>query len=68
MLASQGAYEQALAHLDHYSRLAPRAAAPRRGMPWLHAKVLAWQGYWPNEMAILRRKLHEEIAAKKAGP
>jgi tetratricopeptide (TPR) repeat protein len=68
MLASQGAYEQALAHLDHSSRLAPRAAAPRRGMPWLHAKVLEWQGYWPNEMAILRRKLHEEIAAKKAGP
>jgi len=63
MLASAGAFEQALAHLDHYAVLEPHAHQPARGMPYLHAKVLAWQGYWPAEMAILRRKLRAEIDA-----
>jgi tetratricopeptide (TPR) repeat protein len=56
LLASNGAYAQALAHLDQFERLEPRQASPRSGMAWLHAKVLAWQGYWPREMGILRGK------------
>src|SRR5205085_747958 len=67
MLASHGAYEQALAHLDLYTRLSPRRPGLRSGMPWLHAKVLEWQGYWPNEMAVLRRKLRDEIALQRKG-
>ena len=35
-------------------------------MPWLHAKVLAWQGYWPHEMRLLRGKLHDAIAERDA--
>ena len=34
-------------------------------MSWVHHKVLEWQGYWPREMAILRRKLAVEIASQK---
>ena len=62
-LASGGYYRQALAHLDNYERLKPQTRSPAPGMPQLHAKVLQWQDYWPNEMAILRAKLHAEIDA-----
>lgn len=62
-LARAGAYAQALAHLDEYERVRERAARPRFGMGRVHAWVLERQGYWPREMAELRRKLHEEIAA-----
>jgi len=64
MLASNGYFEQALAHLDTYERIKGRARPPGRGMPQLHAKVLEWQGYWPHEMAVLRRKLRTEIASR----
>jgi tetratricopeptide (TPR) repeat protein len=65
LMASSGAYRQALAHLDHYARLEPATPGPARGMPYLHARVLAWQDYWPNEIAILRAKLEGEIAAQE---
>ncbi|MFA6985802.1 MAG: tetratricopeptide repeat protein [Arenimonas sp.] len=64
LLASNGYYEQALAHLDAYERLRGQVQRPRKGMPYLHAKVLEWQGYWAFEMAVLRAKLHGEIEAK----
>jgi hypothetical protein len=64
LLATHGAFPQALAHLDHFARLQPRVAVPASGMPWLHGKVLDWQGYWPREMSTLRRKLAAEIAAQ----
>jgi tetratricopeptide (TPR) repeat protein len=63
-LAGAGAYEQALAHLDLYDRLAPGARRPAAGMAWVHAWVLREQGYWPREMAILRGKLREAIASR----
>ena len=63
LLASSGYYQQALAHLDVYESLKAQTVAPARGMPWLHARVLAWQGYWDYEMAVLRAKLHAEIKA-----
>lgn len=65
-LASSEYYEQALAHLDTYERLRSHLHQARFGMPWLHAKVLEWEGYWPFEMALLRRKLHEAIAERDA--
>jgi tetratricopeptide (TPR) repeat protein len=68
MLAESGAYEQALAHLDTYERLKPQVHKPGAGMPWLHAKVLEWQGYWPFEMALLRKKLRAAIAERDANP
>jgi len=58
LLASNEYYEQALAHLDTYERLKNRSKRPGFGMSWLHAKVLEWEGYWPFEMAVLRKKLH----------
>ena len=33
-------------------------------MPWLHHRVLEWQGYWPRELSILRQKLRVEIDAR----
>jgi hypothetical protein len=62
MLASSDYYEQALAHLDNYERLKDRVHRPGLDMSWLHAKVLEWEGYWPFEMALLRKKLHAAIA------
>ena len=62
-LASAGYYSQAMAHLDFYERIKPLQQRTSMGMPWLHSRVLEWQGYWPREMAILRAKLEVEIAA-----
>ena len=64
MLARSGYFEQALAHLDHYERIKGKTRRPGRGMPRLHAEVLRRQGYWPYETAVLRAKLHEEIAGR----
>jgi hypothetical protein len=61
MLARAGMYRQALAHLDHYESLRPHLRPPGRGMPRVHAWVLAREGYWPREMSILRATLHAEI-------
>lgn len=61
MLARSGYYREALAHLDEYERLKPGIPRPSPGMPWLHAQILDWQGYWPHEMAVLRGKLAGEI-------
>ncbi len=64
MLASAGAYEEALEHLDVYEANRPLLRRPGVGMPWLHMKVLEWQGYWPREMSILRRNLRRAIQEK----
>ena len=65
-LASSEYYEQALAHLDTYEHLKNQVHHPGFNMPWLHAKVLEWEDYWPFEMAMLRRKLHEAIVERDA--
>ena len=67
LLASAGHFHQARAHLDYYDRIKPPTRAPAANMSWVHHKVLEWQGYWPREMAILRRKLAVEIARQKEG-
>jgi tetratricopeptide (TPR) repeat protein len=64
LLASNGYYQQALAHLDTYERLKGQVRRPGRGMPQLHAKVLEWEGYWPHEMVVLRSKLDVAIAQR----
>lgn len=65
LLASSGHFHHALAHLDYYDKIKPATRAPAANMPWVHYKVLEWQGYWPREMAILRKKLAVEIASQK---
>jgi hypothetical protein len=55
LMAAQGAFAQALAHIDFYERHRASLAKPRAGMPWLHGRVLAWQHYWPRQFATLRR-------------
>jgi tetratricopeptide (TPR) repeat protein len=65
-LATDGYYAQALAHLDAWEAMRASAPPPGRGMAWLHAKVLEWQGYWPKEMAILRAHLREELRRQDA--
>jgi len=66
MLARNGHYREALAHLDYYDSLPRRRSRPTAGMPWVHEQVLEHQGYWPNEFAVLRAKLREEIARQPA--
>ena len=66
-LANEGYYEQALAHLDTYARNQERQPPPPAGMPRVHARVLEWQGYWPNELAVLRSRLHAAIRDRDAG-
>ena len=60
-LATSGYYESALRHLETYDRVKQRIRPARSGMPWVHARVFAWQGYWPREMTLLRQRLHEAI-------
>jgi tetratricopeptide (TPR) repeat protein len=65
LLAQQGHYRQALAHLDHYDRLAVRRErATGWNMSRLHQWVLDRQGYWPRELAILRDTLQADLAAQ----
>ncbi len=66
MLAASDYFEQALAHLDAFDRLKDHIHLPEAGMPRVHAMVLKWEGYWPYEMALLRKKLHAAIAARDA--
>lgn len=61
MLASEGAYREALAHLDVYEANKSRLPRPGPSMAWLHARVLEHQRYWPREMRILRKNLHAAI-------
>ena len=64
LLASNGYYSQAIAHLDTYERTKQQIAPAGLGMPRIHRKILHWQNYWPHEMAVLREKLHAELDAQ----
>jgi len=68
ILASSGYYEQALEHLDTYEKIEKPVKKLIINMPYLHERVLDWQGYWPRELSILRAKLEAEIAAQKLEP
>lgn len=62
LLATDGHYAQALAHLDLYDSLEAQAPVEHGwGMPRLHQYVLERQGYWPFELGLLRRKLVREL-------
>jgi len=65
LLGSAGYPLQGLSHLDHYRALQKETVSASTGMPWLHAKVLQWQNYWPKETAHLRATLRDD-AAKQA--
>ena len=64
-LGSRGYPKLGLAHLDYYARLPP-GQKPGFGMPRIHAWVLREQGWWPKEMAYLRKNLEEDAASKHA--
>ncbi|WP_448100686.1 tetratricopeptide repeat protein [Luteibacter jiangsuensis] len=51
-----------LRHLEYFSTL-PHAKQARweDGMPWVHAAVLAHQGYWEGELSHLRASLAASI-------
>ena len=67
-LASSGHPAEGLALLDHYTIVESRSNRPQGwNMPHLHQWVLQRQSYWPHEFAELRRKMHEDLAAQKAG-
>jgi tetratricopeptide (TPR) repeat protein len=56
LLASAGLYEQAISHLDHFAQM-NRPSSRLNGMRAIHEWVLRRQGYWPSELASLRRRL-----------
>ena len=66
MLASLGYNDQASAHLDKYDQIKSQSARPGMGMPWLHAKVLQWQDYWPRELSALRAVINQDIGLQRA--
>jgi tetratricopeptide (TPR) repeat protein len=66
-LAAAGYPREALAHLDFYDTLPPRQVSGM-GMARLHSSVLAWQDYWPRELAELRGKLQAELAPAPPRP
>lgn len=65
MLAGADDLEAARAHLDHYDAVKAHIKKPRG---FTMSRVHTWllQDYWNNELAVLRRKLDAEIAARKA--
>lgn len=67
LLATNGHYAEALAHLDRYERVMHARPQPGWGMPRLHRWIVDRQGYWPRELALLRSKLRAEIAQSTQG-
>jgi hypothetical protein len=66
-LGAHGYARQGLAHLDYWQTL-PAPSQPSRGMPKLHAWVLAHQHYWEHEMAHLRTTLAADAATQARPP
>ena len=66
-LGAHGHARQGLAHLDYWRTLPP-PSQPSRGMPKLHAWVLAHQHYWEHEVAQLRATLAADAAAQARQP
>jgi tetratricopeptide (TPR) repeat protein len=62
-LGSHGYPGLGLEHLAYFEKLPP-APKPALGMPRIHEWVLRKQGWWPSELAYLRRTLEEDAAAK----
>jgi hypothetical protein len=65
LLASRGWPRLGLRHLDHFDSLKPRIERPRPGMAMVRAWVLRKQRFWEIEEEVLRRRMHEDIAAGK---
>lgn len=62
-LGSAGYPKLALRHLDYFATL-PMPPKAGLGMPRIHAWVLHEQGWWPQEMAYLRKDLTADAATK----
>jgi protein O-mannosyl-transferase len=67
-LGAQGFPQLGLGMLDDYASVAGQAQVPDPGMPHVHAWVLAYQQYWPKELAYLRRQLIADAMARHANP
>lgn len=67
LLGSAGYPREGLAHLDYYQTLQRQQIPPSSGMPWLHAKVLQEQDYWPKEIRRLRDTLLKDAQTKAIG-
>ena len=62
LLASNNAYADGLAHLDHYAAIeAHRKRATGINMQRIHAWVLEEQGFWQNELSRLRRNIQADL-------
>jgi hypothetical protein len=62
-LGSHGYPSLGLSHLDFFAHLPPEPK-PGVGMPRIHAWVLHEQGWWPKELAYLRKNLETDAAAR----
>jgi tetratricopeptide (TPR) repeat protein len=62
-LGSHGYPKLGLVHLDYFASLPP-APQPAFGMRRIHAWVLRKEGWWPKELAYLRKNLEQDAAAK----
>lgn len=65
LLGSAGYPSEGLAHLGHYDTARDRGIESF-GMPWLHARVLQHQNYWPKEINRLRDTLQSDVQHRDA--
>ncbi|HEY1089806.1 MAG TPA: hypothetical protein VGE47_01810, partial [Burkholderiaceae bacterium] len=68
LLGSASAPDLAIEHLDRWTAMAVdmRTQTPAFGMRAIHAWILERQGYWPTEIAHLRRVLQKEALGPEA--
>lgn len=67
-LGDHGFPELGLNMLDYYAGEANKTQIPDPGMPHLHAWILAYQQYWPKELAHLRQQLIADAMTRHASP
>ncbi len=61
LLARAGHPEMGLQHLAYFRTL-PVPSLDESGMPWIHARLLARQNYWAEEIARLEAQLRRDAA------
>lgn len=62
-LGAAGYPAHGLRLLDHYQQVKVKAVPPGPGMSRVHWWVLAYQNYWPHELAHLRHQLNLDAKA-----
>ncbi|MEO9214610.1 MAG: tetratricopeptide repeat protein [Rhodanobacter sp.] len=60
LLGSAGYPREGLEHIEHYESVRNLGLQSSFGMPALHARILQYQNYWPDEIGHLRDTLQKD--------